>query len=90
MSFSPRFVLVALLIVVVVAGNALAVGYERCTARSSRTLPSATEKVKDSAAVWKVLNEAFMIGKVPGWLDRTAAAVKDIAGQFGLGRQGSR
>ncbi len=89
MSLFARFIPVALLLMVLVAGNALAVGYERYTTRSSRTLPSATEKVKESAAVWRGLNEAFKIEKIPGLLDRTASSVKDIVGQFGLGGKGS-
>ncbi len=90
MSLFPRIIQIALLIVALVAGNALAVGYERYSTRSPRSLPSAMEKVKDPTAIWKAVNEAFLVEKVPGLLDRTASTIKDIAGQFGLRRQGSR
>ncbi len=76
--------------VALAAGAALAVGYDRCTVHDPRAQPSASEKIKDSRAVWKALNDAFKIEKIPSILDRATLTVKDIAGQFGLAGPGSR
>jgi hypothetical protein len=90
MSSVARIILTGLVIVMFAAGTVLAVGYERVSTRSARIQPSAAEKLKDGPAVWKAVNDAFRIEKVPSAIDRAALTIKDIAGQFGIGRDNSR
>ncbi|MBI5568313.1 MAG: hypothetical protein HY914_00055 [Desulfomonile tiedjei] len=78
-----RVVAILALMLLMAAGSALAVGYDRYEGGYHRATRS-QRVTHTSASAWDTVRQASMLEKVPGVIDRAAMAVKDLLSQFGL------
>ncbi len=83
MRFGKQVIGMALIIAVLSAGFALAVGYERHVTNGPSDVTS-TGPVKKQLSVADALMEASFIEKFPACLDSVAGVIKGLLGQFGL------
>ena len=83
MRYGTKVVAIGILIVLIAAGGALAVGYERYNAEA----PSEGQVKANANAnpdLCAAVKKATFVEKAPALLDEVAAFVKDILAQFGL------
>jgi len=78
-----RVVAIVTLMLLMAAGSALAVGYDRYEGGYRRGL-GPQRVAHTSASLWDTVRKASMVEKVPGVLDHAAMAFKDLLSQFGL------
>ena len=83
MKYLGTIITISVMVLVLAAGNALAVGYERYEPGGS----SAVGTAKATSArpdLYTALKDASLVEKCPALLDQATSFVKDILGQFGL------
>ncbi len=84
-----RFFAVVALALCFVAGNALAVGYERIPVRNARPV-----KVHPARSYvphgWPAVKKATFVDKIPVVIDDAAMTVKGLLSQFGLTGKNAR
>ena len=78
-----RVMAIVTLMLLMAAGSALAVGYDRYERGYRRGL-GPQRVAHTSASLWDTVRKGSMVEKVPGVLDRAALALKDVLSQFGL------
>jgi hypothetical protein len=89
MRYGTKVVAIGVLIVLVAAGGALAVGFERYSAEaSSDTQIKANGNGRSDFCV--AVKKATFLEKVPAVLDEAADVIKDVLAQFGLAQNKAR